>query len=84
MITPARITLSIALACALIGCKSGGGSSSDSGLSLSGQLSIPVNTVTDSDVNDSLATYASNNDPSTPQSIPNRVTVHGFASAVPI
>ncbi|WP_320819471.1 S8 family peptidase [Thalassolituus sp.] len=83
MITPARITLSIALACTLIACKSGGGSGSDSGLRLSGQLSIPVNTVTDSDVNDSLATYASNNDPSTPQSIPNRVTVHGFASAVP-
>lgn len=84
MITPARITLSIALACTLIGCKSDDSNSSrDSGLLLSGQLSIPVNTVTDSDVNDSLASYVSNDDPDNPQSIPNRVTVHGFSSAVP-
>ncbi|MDF1764126.1 MAG: S8 family peptidase [Oleibacter sp.] len=90
--------LIVFISAGLSGCGGGGGSSGEPdnsdvdqniepiepvSFNLSGQLSIPVNTLVDSDINDINAVFVSNDDPESPQTIPNRVTVHGFASAEP-
>lgn len=84
------LTLSSLALATLVGCGSGGGSSDDSdngggnqvgNLSISGQIRSAKPFVLDSDVNDVLATYVSNDDPADPQTLSsNLVTIQGFAS----
>lgn len=49
--------------------------------SVSGTIAAAAGISIDSSINDILAFYADNSSPLTPQSISNRVTLHGFASA---
>ncbi|MCD8521662.1 MAG: S8 family serine peptidase [Saccharospirillaceae bacterium] len=80
-----RISLSLLLSLTLSACGGGGGGGgngdSTATYSLSGQLSIATGIVTDSDINDIYAPYASNDDPANPQPLSNLTTVQGFASA---
>jgi len=72
----------------LVACSSGGGGGGDSpappaSISVSGTLSAPSFNAVDSDVNDPLASYASNDTPAQAQLLPNPTTVGGFASKLP-
>lgn len=76
------LPLSLLLSLTLSACGGSSGSSNPTATySLSGQLSIATGIVTDSDINDIYAPYASNDDPTNPQLLSNLTTVQGFASA---
>ncbi|PIQ40659.1 MAG: peptidase S8 [Thalassolituus sp. CG17_big_fil_post_rev_8_21_14_2_50_53_8] len=88
-----RLSLSLLLSLTLSSCGGDGGSiipgTDDNDpsaqtpvFSLSGRLSIASGIVTDSDLNDIAATYASNDDPAKPQQLNNRGSVQGFVSSV--
>jgi serine protease len=78
------LPLSLLLSLTLSACGGSSGSSNPTATySLSGQLSIATGIVTDSDINDIYAPYASNDDPTNPQLLSNLTTVQGFASARP-
>ncbi|WP_286717780.1 S8 family serine peptidase [Thalassolituus sp. UBA2009] len=78
------LPLSLLLSLTLSACGGSSGSSNPAATySLSGQLSIATGIVTDSDINDIYAPYASNDDPTNPQLLSNLTTVQGFASARP-
>jgi len=47
---------------------------------VSGQISVAANTLVDSDVNDVLAAYASNDDFATAQALPNPVSLAGYVN----
>lgn len=74
----------------LAACNSGGGGGGDSqpaaappvGISVSGALSAPAFNAVDSDVNDPLASYASNDIPAQAQPLPNPATAGGFVTAL--
>lgn len=76
------LPLSLLLSLTLSACGGSSGSSNPTATySLSGQLSIATGIVTDSDINDIYAPYASNDDPANPQPLNNRDSVQGFASS---
>ncbi|MCB1905954.1 MAG: PPC domain-containing protein, partial [Rhodocyclaceae bacterium] len=75
------VLLSIALATACGG--GGGGSGGSDGPSVAGTATLPQGLAVDGDVNDPNTRFVTNDQPADAQSIPNPVTLTGFASAVP-
>lgn len=75
-----KILTTVSLALALNGC---GSSDAGNRITVSGNLFTTANVMIDSDINDINASYQNNNDPASPQALPNIVTVQGFASASP-
>ena len=69
----------LALFMALAACGGGGGGTA--GITVSGVVQAASATVADSDVNDPLASYASNDEPDTAQVVGNPVTIGGYVNA---